>query len=171
MSAITVLLAVAILAFVIYQQVVGAPLTGKRAIVLPGVLTIIGIAELSGSKTHLPATDLVLLMVSCAIALGIGLALGAMTRIESRDGHLWTQLPQSGLLLWAGLIVSRLVVIGIAEALGAHAVAGTSAILLTLGLNRVAQALVVVPRAVAAGIPFAPEKDGKVFFEGLFAAR
>jgi hypothetical protein len=38
-----------------------------------------------------------------------------------------------------------------------------------LGLNRAAQALVVVPRAIAAGIPFAPEKDGSVFGAGWFS--
>ena len=37
-----------------------------------------------------------------------------------------------------------------------------------LGLNRAAQALVVAPRAVAAGIPFAPEKDGTVFGASWF---
>jgi guanyl-specific ribonuclease Sa len=47
--------------------------------------------------------------------------------------------------------------------------AGTTAILLVLGLNRAAQALVVVPRAIAAGIPFAPEKDGTVFGASWFS--
>ena len=37
-----------------------------------------------------------------------------------------------------------------------------------LGLNRAAQALVVAPRAIAAGIPFAPEKDGSVFGASWF---
>jgi hypothetical protein len=38
-----------------------------------------------------------------------------------------------------------------------------------LGLNRAVQALVVVPRAIAAGIPFAPEKDGSVFGASWFS--
>ena len=92
-----------------------------------------------------------------------------MTRLERRDGYLWAQLPKRGLWLWGGLIVSRLVITGIAHAAGAHVAAGTAAILLMLGLNRAAQALVVVPRAIAAGIPFAPEKDGTVFGASWFA--
>jgi hypothetical protein len=171
MSVLTVLVAVGIVAYVIYTQVVGAPLTGRRAIALPAVLTIIGIVDLAHAKTPMTALDLTLLVISGAIAVGVGLGLGSMTRIEARNGHLWTQLPKRGLWMWGALIASRLVMIGIADALGANAVAGTSAILLTLGLNRVAQALIVVPRAVAAGIPFAPEKDGRVFMEGLFAGR
>ena len=101
-------------------------------------------------------------------AIAIGIALGAMTRLERRDGYLWAQLPKRGLWLWAALIVSRLLVTGIAPADGAHVAAGTAAILLMLGLNRAAQALVVAPRAIAAGIPFAPEKDGSVFGASWF---
>jgi hypothetical protein len=55
-----------------------------------------------------------------------------------------------------------------AHGVGAHAAAGTGAIVLELGLNRVAQALVIVPRAIAAGIPFAPERNGQVFGASWF---
>ena len=67
------------------------------------------------------------------------------------------------------LIASRLAITGVAHVTGASVAAGTSAILLMLGLNRAAQALVVVPRAIAARIPFAPEKDGSVFAASWFA--
>jgi hypothetical protein len=143
--------------------------SGKRLVVAPAVLTVIGIAELSGHGSHPGATDIVLLVVSAAIAITIGAGLGMMTRLERRDGHLWTQLPKRGLWLWGALLVSRLAMIGIAHGTGAHVAAGTSAILLMLGLNRAAQALVLVPRAITAGIPFAPEKDGRVFGAGWFS--
>jgi hypothetical protein len=169
MSLLTVLAAIGIIFYVIGQQVVGRPLQGKRLVVLPAVLTVIGIVELTGHGSHPGATDIVLLIVSAVIAIATGLALGAITRLERRDGQLWAQLPKKGLWLWAGLIASRLVLAGIAHGTGAHVAAGSSAILLILGLNRAAQALVVVPRALAAGIPFAPEKDGSVFGAGWFA--
>jgi len=79
------------------------------------------------------------------------------------------EASRKGLWLWGALIVSRVAVIAVAHASGAHLAAGTSAILLTLGVNRVAQAAVVVPRAIAAGIPFAPEKDGSVFGASWFS--
>lgn len=163
MSVLTVLVAIAVIVFVVGQQVVGSAVTGRRTVVLPAVLTVIGIVDLAGHKSHPGGTDVALLVVEGAVAVAIGAALGVMTRLERRDGHLWAQLPKQGLWLWAALIASRLVVAGIAHASGAHVAAGTSAILLTLGLNRVAQAAVVVPRAIAAGIPFAPERDGRVF--------
>jgi hypothetical protein len=168
MSLLIVLAAIAIIVFVIGQQIIGAPLRGKRTLLLPLLLTVIGVAELSGHGSHPSGTDIVLLSVSAVIAIAIGLTLGAMTRLERRDGHLWAQLPKRGLWLWATLIASRLITEVAAHGVGAHVAAGASAILLVLGLNRVAQALVVVQRAIAAGIPFAPEKDGRVFAAGMF---
>lgn len=168
MSVLTVLAVIGIIVYVIGQQLAGSALSGKRLVVLPAVLTVIGIADIGGHGSHPGATDIVLLVVSAAIAIAIGVGLGAMTRLERRGGYLWAQLPQRGLWLWGGLIASRLLVIGIAHAAGAPVAAGTAAILLMLGLNRAAQALVVVPRAIAAGIPFAPEKDGTVFGASWF---
>jgi hypothetical protein len=169
MALLTVLAAIGIVVYVIGQQLVGSALSGKRVVVLPAVLTVIGIVDISGSKSHPGATDIVLLVVSAAIAIAVGAGLGAMTRLERRDGYLWAQLPKRALLLWGGLIASRLVIAGIADVADAHVAAGTTAILLTLGLNRATQALVIVPRAIAAGIPFAPEKDGTVFGASRFA--
>jgi hypothetical protein len=169
MSVLTVLAVIAIIVFVIGQQIVGTSLRGRRVIVLPAVLTVIGIADLSSSKIHPHATDVALLIVSGAVAIAIGAVLGAMTRLERRDGHSLARLPKQGLWLWAGLIASRLLITGIADVSGAHVAAGSAAILLMLGLNRAAQAAVVVPRAIVAGIPFAPEKDGRVFGASWFA--
>jgi hypothetical protein len=169
MSLVTVVAAVGIIGYVIWQQVAGAALTGRRVVVLPAVLTVIGIVDLVQSKTHPEATDIVLLVASAAVAIAVGAALGVITRLERRDGSLWAQLPTRGLWLWAALIASRLIVGGVAHASGAHVASGTTAILLTLGLNRIAQAAVIVPRAIAAGIPFAPEKDGRVFGASWFS--
>ena len=168
MSLLTVLAVIAVIVYVVGQQLVGSALSGKRLVLLPAVLVVIGIADIGGHGSHPGATDFALLSVSAVIAVAIGIALGAMTRLERRDGHLWAQLPVRGLWLWGGLILSRVLVSGVAHAAGAHVAAGTTAILLMLGLNRAAQAMVVVPLAISAGIPFAPEKDGSVFGDGRF---
>jgi len=155
--------------YLVGQQVMGSAVRGKRLILLPAVLTVIGIVEISGGRPQVGPLDVALLAVGAVTAVTIGLGLGAMTRLERRGGYLWAQLPKQGLWLWGGLIASRVVVSGIAGVSGAHVAAGSSAILLMLGLNRGAQALVVGSRAVAAGIPFAPEKDGTTFAAGLFS--
>jgi hypothetical protein len=169
MSPLIALAAAGLVVYVIAQQLAGSALSGRRLVVLPVLLTAIGIVEISGDKGHTDATDIVLLVASAAIALALGAALGAITRLERRDGYLWAQLPKQGLWMWGGLIISRVAITAIADASGAHVAAGSAAILLMLGLNRAAQALVVVPRAIAAGIPFAPEKDGTVFGASWFS--
>jgi hypothetical protein len=54
----------------------------------------------------------------------------------------------------------------LAGALGAHVAASSAPIVLLLGVNRLGQAAVITRRALASGIPFAREKDGRVFLAG-----
>jgi hypothetical protein len=80
-------------------------------------------------------------------------------RLESRHGCLRGQMPASVPWLWAACFAGR----GAVDIIGyaVHAQLATSSAMLPLGVgvNRLAQAAVVVPRAVAAGLPFAPEAD------------
>ena len=162
-----VVAAVAIIGFVIYQQLAGQTLRGKKVVLLPVILTVIGVTNLSGGGRHLQPVDVVCLAVGCAMSIAIGLAFGAIMRLESRDGVLWARMPVKGLWLWAALIASRGVMYAVAVGLHAHVAASGAPLLLALGLNRLAQAAVVVPRAFSAGVPFAPEKDGTTFMSGV----
>ena len=76
----------------------------------------------------------------------------------SRDGVLWTRLPMAGLWLWGGLLAFRVLIMLAAKGMDADVAGSAAPLLFTLGLNRLAQAAVVVPRAMASGIPFAPDK-------------
>ena len=162
MSWLEILAVIGIIGFVIYQQIAGQKIQGKHLVVLPAVLTIIGFADLHGAR-HLHTADYLWLTVGAIGALLIGLALGAITRLGSRDGVLWAKMPLRGLWLWAALIAWRGLIMVIAARAGAHVAASTTPLLFTLGLNRLGQAAVITPRAMLAGIPFAPEKDGRTF--------
>ena len=169
MSGLEILAVIGIVGFVIFQQVKGQALRGKRVVLLPVVLTVIGFTDLHGTgKQHLQAADIVCLAIGAAGSIAVGLAFGAMTRLESRDGALWARLPMRGLWLWAALVGWRVLVIVLATGMHAHVAASSATLLFTLGLNRLAQAAVIMPRAMAAGIPFAPEKDGRTFLAGAF---
>ncbi len=159
---------IAIVVYVIGRQLVGEPVRGKRLIVLPAVLTVIGAADLHSSRVTVHPIDIVILGVSGVVAAGIGVAQGAIMRLEARHGALWAQLPVKGLWLWVALIGSRLALTGLAVGSHAHLAGSSSTVILMLGINRLCQAAVVAPRAFAAGVPFAPEKDGQVFLEHLF---
>ncbi len=167
MSGLEITAAVGLVGYIIYRQVKGEPLRGKRTVVLPAVLTVIGFLNLRGGG-HLTSADIFCLVAGVGGAVAVGLAFGAVTRLRSRDGYLWAQLPTAGLWLWAALIAWRLLDTAVAAGLHAHVAASAATLLLTLGVNRLAQAAVVVPRAMAMGVPFAPEKDGKVFMADRF---
>jgi hypothetical protein len=168
MSAIEILAVIGIIGYIIFRQVQGEPLRGKRAVLLPAILTVVGFANLRGGGAHLTADDIACLVVGAAGSAVIGLVFGAIMRLESRGGFLWAQLPLRGLWLWAALVAWRVVAILVATALHAHIAASTATLLLSLGVNRLAAAAVIVARAMAMGVPFAPEKDGKVFMAGTF---
>ena len=167
MSWLEILVVIGVIGFVIYQQVAGQAVAGRRLIVLPAVLTVVGFLDLDHAK-HLNSADILLLTVGAIGSVLIGLAFGAITRLESRNGALWTRLPLRGLWLWAALIGWRVLIAVIAAKSGAHVAASTTPLLFTLGLNRLGQAAVIVPRAMLSGIPFAPEKDGRTFLDGAF---
>lgn len=162
MSWLEILAVITIIGFVIYQQIAGQKVQGRRLVVLPAVLTVIGFAGLHGAR-HLRPADYLWLTVGAIGSLLIGVALGAITRLGSRDGMLWAKMPLRGLWLWAALIAWRGLIMLIAARAGAHVAASTTPLLFTLGLNRLGQAAVIAPRAMLAGIPFAPERDGRTF--------
>lgn len=151
------------------RQLLGEPLRGKRLVVLPVVLTVIGMLQLQGHRAT--SIDVVLIALSGLAAAAIGLGQGRLLRLESHDGVLWGQLPLNGLWLWLSLVASRFVIYVVASGVHAHLAASLTPIMLVLGINRVAQAAVVAPRAWSAGILFAPEKDGSTFGDHTLAAR
>ncbi|SEE87267.1 hypothetical protein [Streptomyces sp. Ag109_O5-10] len=155
--------ALAVVAFVIVRQVCGEPLHGRRLVVLPMVLAVVGLARLDKSGHHLTTADIACLVIGAAIAAGIGAAQGAQLRLEPRDGVLWARTPVRGLWLWLALVASRLAMTLVAMAFDAHVAASTTPILMLLGVNRLGQAAVITQRALVSGVPFAPEKDGRPF--------
>jgi hypothetical protein len=100
-SRLEILAVIGIIGFVIYQQLAGHLLQGKRLVVLPAVVTVIGFLDLRGY--HLGPADIAWLTVGAAGSLLIGLAFGLITRLESRDGVLWRKMPLRGLWLWVAL--------------------------------------------------------------------
>lgn len=168
MSGIEIIAVVGLIGYIIFRQVQGEPLRGKRAVLLPAILTLIGFLNLR-SGGHLTSADILCLVIGTGGSAAIGVAFGAITRLESRGGYLWAQLPLRGLWLWAALVGWRVLVMVLATGMHAHVAASTSTLLLSLGINRLAQAAVIVPRAMTMGVPFAPEKDGKVFMADTFS--
>lgn len=161
MSYLQILVAIVIVVAVIARQLRGEALTGRRLMVLPVVLTVLGLAMLRNE--HPTSTDIMCLVVGGLVAFGIGAGQGAMTRLEPRAGVTWARMPAAGLGLWALLVVTRVGMTVVAHTLDAKVAASAATIFLTLGINRLGQAAVVIPRLMSSGMEFAPERDGRTF--------
>jgi hypothetical protein len=163
---IRVLAVIAVIGYVIGRQLMGEPLRGKRVVLLPVILAVAGAVDLGKHGRHVETADVICLVISGLIAVTIGLLQGRMIRLEDRNGALWGQMPVRALWLWALLVGSRLTMTGIALAVGAKVAGSSAPIIMLLGINRLGQAAIVVRHALATGIPFAPEKDGRSFLSG-----
>jgi hypothetical protein len=160
---IRVLAVIAVIGYVIGRQLMGEPLRGKRVVLLPVILAVAGAVDLGKHGRHVEPADVVCLVISGLIAVTIGLLQGRMMRLEGRNGALWGQMPVRGLWLWALLVGSRLIMTVIALAVGAKVAGSSAPIIMLLGIDRLGQAAIVMRHALATGIPFAPEKDGRSF--------
>jgi hypothetical protein len=153
---LTVLVVVAAVAYVLWSRMKGQPLKVRRLLVLPVVLTVIGITDLTGSSApHLNPADIAFLVVSVAISAVLGAARGATIELYPNQGELWQRYRRSTVGLWVALIATKLIIAVIASAAGASAGGGTNSLLLTLGVSLLAEAAIVAPRALSTGVPFA----------------
>lgn len=158
-SPLTILLVIAAIVFVLWSRMRGQPLRVKRLLVLPVVLIVIGIADLSGSKApHLSSTDVAFLAASIALSVILGAARGATIELYPNQGELWQRYRGSTVALWIALIVTKVVILAIAKAAGASAGGGTNSLLVSLGASLLAEAAIVGPRALSTGLPFATEQ-------------
>jgi hypothetical protein len=170
MSVLEIVAVIGIVVYVIGRQLIGEPLRGRRLMLLPAILVVLGSTSLVGHGQHLVTSDIVIIAMGGVVAAVIGAVQGSRMRLEARNGTLWGQMPVSSLWLWLALVISRVIMIVVASNVGAHIAAGAAPILLTLGINRLAQAAVVAPRALGAGIAFSPERSGSTFVESVFGA-
>ncbi len=161
---LTILLVVAAVGCVLWSRMKGQPLKVKRLLILPVLLTVLGITDLTGSSApRLTPKDIAFLVVSVAVSAVLGAARGATIELYPNQGELWQRYRRSTVALWIALITTKLVLVAIASAAGASAGGGTNSLLLSLGVSLLAEAAIVGPRALSTGLPFATkheESDG-----------
>lgn len=158
-SPVTILLVVAGVAAVMWSRMRGQPLQAKRLLVLPAVFVVLGVSDLTGHHAHYTAADITFLIVGFALSAVLGAARGATVELYARDGELWQRYRPVTVALWLALIATKVILAGIASAVGAHGAAGTDGLLLALGISLAGEAAVTAPRALATGVPFATQRQ------------
>ena len=148
---ITVVLVVLVLAavgYVLASRIAGQPVNTRRLLVLPGVLTAMGLLQLAGvvSAGRRPQ-DLGLLAVGLAAAAGFGAARGTTVTVAVRDGRPWLRYRAVTLALWAATVAVRVGLTVLAHAAGASVAGSGPALLLSAGATLLAEGVVVAHRA------------------------
>ncbi|TVT25068.1 DUF1453 family protein [Amycolatopsis acidiphila] len=144
---VEIVLIVAAVGYVLVRRVLGEPVQAKRMLVLPVVLSAIGLSDLSGEvKTPL---SLLFLVATAAAGVTIGVLRGASVRLSQRDGLAFARYTGLTVVLW---VVNLAIKFGANLTLGAidpkDAGAVGNSLLLTLGLGILAEGLVVLYRAL-----------------------
>ena len=144
---VEIVLILAAVGYLLIRRVLGEPAQAKRMLVLPVVLSLIGLSDVSGEvKTPL---SLLFLVATAAISVVLGALRGASVRISQRDGLAFVRYTGATVLLW---VVNLAIKFGANLALGAidpqDAGAVGNSLLLTLGLGILAEGLVVLYRAL-----------------------
>lgn len=155
---LVVILVVAGVCYVMWRRLKGEPVQTRRLLVLPAVFTVLGVLDLTKSGApHLSSADVAFLAAGAAISLGLGAARGATIELFPRGGYLYQRYRKTTVALWAVLIAAKLGLDLAAHLAGAGAAAGTDGLMLSLGVSLLGESALVAPRAMATGVPFAPD--------------
>lgn len=144
-----IILIVVAVGYILVRRMVGEQAEARRMLILPAVLTVIGVSDVSGDLKTPAAVGL--LVVTAAISVAIGALRGATVRISARNGVAFVQYTILTVILW---------VVNIAIKFGANvglriidphdSAALSNSLLLTLGAGMLVEGLVVLGRALRA---------------------
>jgi putative effector of murein hydrolase len=160
---IDVVVAVALVAWIIVRQVQPRPVSPRPMLILPLVLVVVGISQVSKaapSGHSLTSTDVTWLAVDLAVAVVSGLARAFTIRLYEQGGELWRQGTPVTVVLWLASIAARVVI----AILGSHSGAGKTlddGLLLSFGVSLAVQAALIIWRGQQLGIPFAVRDRGR----------
>ncbi|HEU5024800.1 MAG TPA: hypothetical protein VFV01_07740 [Spirillospora sp.] len=144
-TADNVLIALAVLALVLYRQLRARPVGERRLYTLPAVLAVIGIAQGGLLDDAHAALSVALLAAEAVAAIAFGVLRAVTVRLwREKDGALWRRGTGWTLAAWLVSILSRVGFLAAGHALGLKL--GSSVFLVFLALTLIVQNLLVAWR-------------------------
>jgi hypothetical protein len=152
MSALSVLLYLALIGYVLARKVQGQPIgEPKKLFVLPVIVTVIGYGDMTGAG-GMNGIDIAVIVVVSILSLVLGLMRGRADKISIRDGSPFVQWGIASLVLFGANLVVKVAVDLIGLAAGGTAAAAVHSLVFTLGLTLVGEAIVVWLRSGSAQV-------------------
>ncbi|GAA2126385.1 hypothetical protein [Actinomadura napierensis] len=144
-TADNVLIALAVLALVLYRQLRSRPVGERRLYTLPAVLAVIGVAQGGLLDQAHAGLSVALLAVEAVTAVAFGALRAVTVRLwRADDGELWRRGTAWTLAAWLVSILSRVGFLAAGHALGLKV--GSSVFLVFLALTLIVQNLLVAWR-------------------------
>ncbi|MDT7783915.1 MAG: hypothetical protein QOF58_2334 [Pseudonocardiales bacterium] len=138
-----VLIAAAII-YVMARRLMGEPAVGKRLLVLPVVLGIIGLTQTSAHSV----TAIVFLVAGAALSVVFGLLRGLTIRTYEQNGIVMLRYTAVTIVLWLASIAARLAAGFVMNLIDPGAVQSGNGLMLVVGAGLLAEGLVVMAKAV-----------------------
>jgi hypothetical protein len=146
MSALSVLLYVALIVYVLSRKVQGQAITETRKLfVLPVIVTVIGYGDLT--RAGLGGADVAVTVIGSVVALALGVQRGRADKVSVREGATFIQWGAASLILFGANIVAKVLIDLIGLAAGATLAGAEQSLVFTLGLTLVGEALILWLRA------------------------
>jgi hypothetical protein len=160
-GSVEVVLIVAVVIYMLVTRLIGQPAQAKRMLILPAVLAVIGLTDLSGGLKS--PMSMLFLVGTVAISALIGAARGASVRISRRNGLAFVRYTGWTVALWVLNLVVKFGANFVLSSIDAKDAAGvSSSLLFTLGTGMLVEGLVVLYRALRADHPvsWSASRDG-----------
>ena len=159
-DALYVVIALGVVAFLIVRQR-RSDRFRERSLLFPLALGVYGAVLLTQTSEHdsLTTASAVLLLSSAVASVSFGVIRGLTIELFMRGEELWERASWTTIGVgWGGLLATRLLLIGVATAIGAKVAASPTSIPLMLAITLGTQMLVVRERAGGTGVPIAPSR-------------
>jgi hypothetical protein len=144
---VEIILIIGVVGYILARRLLGEPAEAKRMLLLPAVLTGVGLTDLA--KVHQSAVSIGFLVGSTALSLVLGLLRGASIHVFDKDGIVHLRYTATTVVLWGINLAVRFgasVVLGVLDPTAEHAAGG--GLMLTLGAGMVVEGLAVLSKAM-----------------------
>ncbi|MGW6446326.1 DUF1453 domain-containing protein [Lentzea sp. NPDC055074] len=150
-TTVEIVLIAAAIVYVMARRLLGEPAVGKRLLLLPVILGVIGLTQIQQGA-------FVFLLVSTAFSVVFGVLRGLTTRTYEQHGIVMLRYTAMTIVLWVASIAARFAVGFLLAPDGAQ---GTG-LMLVVGAGLLAEGLVVMSKAVRVGgqVVWSKGRDG-----------
>ena len=158
MTAVNILVYVALIVYILYRRVQGQPVKeGRRLFVLPILLIVLGYGDVTSGTSPKPI-EIVLTVSAGAVSLGLGMLRGQADKLSQRDGAPYVQWGTASLLLFVGNLAIKLILDVAGLAAGSPSSAVGKSLVLTFGLTLLGEAVILWLRTSATSRAFNPPR-------------